>query len=566
MKDSDKNPTRGADLSIKKAAPSFNGEYYLLAIGIDRYQHHSELHNAVADAQAFVNILTEQYQFSAEKTIQIYNEEATQDNILNTLNKYIEAVQEQDCLVVYFSGHGEYRKQSYEGFWIPHDGGLHKEGSWVSNDTVVNKISAIKSHHTLVIVDSCFAGALFEVRKIGSIKAALDKIPSRWLFTSGRYEEVPDGKAGMHSPFAENLLYFLKHNEAPHLSITQLVDHVTEATLANSKQQPRGEPLQNVGHKGGQFYFYKKGVAPARPVPVVKEEAVPAPGTAKQPRINWPQLIGISIAAGLAIVIMLWFFPISNNKEQNPLSLEASTRAEEVKDSSHSIANVAQDTQSTIPNPTSKTDHEKGATQKETPKKQTERKKPDPVKSTFASADEFQDFCGTAVNGLICAKYNNRWGYVKRIQGGQLEAAIPFLYEEAQAFTGRFALVKKNKRYGWIDTKGNAHIAFKYVKVGTGQNGKPDNILRGARVMNTNRKWGMINAAEKVVLPFQYDAISAFDEDNIAIVEQDGAFGFVNRTGTLLAAGCNYEAVEKNGSGSAKAKLFGEGWTIIELE
>ena len=562
MKDLDSNPTRGIDLPAKIPSSSFNGEYFLLAIGINRYKHHRQLYNAVTDAKAFVNILTKQYQFSEDNAIQVYNEEATQDNILKMLNRYIDVVQEHDCLVVYFSGHGQYRKQSDEGFWIPYDGEPHKEGSWVSNDTIVNKISAIKSHHTLVIVDSCFAGALFEARKRANAKAALDKIPSRWLFTSGRYEEVPDGKAGMHSPFAENLLYFLKHNEASHLSITQLVDHVTEATLANSPQQPRGEPLQNVGHKGGQFYFYKKGVVPDESRQIANQASPSVPIRPTTNGINRQQLLIGSISLGGLVFILIWILPMLNGNI--PYS-EEGKNLKEIVDSTQSQPNEAKDTQNTN-SILSTIEEENDATKKEAPKEQDSSQKPKKVKNLFDSSDEFQEFCGAAINGLICAKYNDHWGYVKRKQDGQLQMVIPFKFEEAHPFTGRYALVKHNKRYGWINTKGKPHISNDYLKIGIAQNGKPDNIINGARVMNANHKWGIINTTKKIVLPLEYDSISTFDEDNIAIVKQDGAFGFVNRSGRLLAGGCNYEAVEKNSGGNAKAKLFGEGWIIIELE
>ena len=541
----------------------------------------TQLNNAVADAKAFIKILTEQYQFDAENTTQVYNEEATQDNILNTLNTYIGKLKEQDCLVVYFSGHGEYRPQSDEGFWIPYDGGLRKEGSWVSNDTIVNKISAIKSHHTLVIVDSCFAGALFEVKRRVNTKAALDKIPSRWLFTSGRHEEVPDGKAGLHSPFAENLLYFLKHNDAPQLSITQLVDHVTEATLANSKQQPRGEPLQNVGHKGGQFYFYKKGITPNWTAESPKEIAKTAPATTNEPPIppprkKWLMPVLMMIAGGLFVATLMWLMPKMYSNEKTLSGLEDSSLQMGItEDTLNNETDMQEDSTKLSDNKQNEnTTTEKQTSSKappSTPEKTTSRpvneetvKPKVKFKEIFNSSDEFQSFCGIAVNGLICAKYNDKWGYVKRKEGG-LQTAIPFIYEEAVSFSGRFAMVKKNKRYGWIDGNGNTRIPFEYLAVGKADNGKADDIITGARVQNSYGKWGIINTSPKPILPFQYDSISTFGDDGIAIVEKDGAYGFIDRNGSLLEAGCEYEAVEKSSNGRARVKLFGGGWTSIKL-
>jgi formylglycine-generating enzyme len=39
------------------------GKNYLLAIGIDQYEHHPHLKNAVADAKAFVTVMQNRYGF-----------------------------------------------------------------------------------------------------------------------------------------------------------------------------------------------------------------------------------------------------------------------------------------------------------------------------------------------------------------------------------------------------------------------------------------------------------------------------------------------------------------------
>ncbi len=247
----------------KKQKPFYlKGKNYLLAIGIDNYEHCPKLFNAVSDAKSFVKLLTEKYQFESGNIAEIYNEEATRKNIIQALDKMVDKVTPEDNLLIYFSGHGEYDERLDEGYWIPVTAEVGAIDYYISNSSIIKFIKAIKSHHTLMIVDSCFSGSLFAERSLGGEKRQ-ENIPSRWMLTSGRKEPVSDGKPGDSSPFAENILYFLKENVTSGLAIGRLIDDVINATASNAKQIPRGEPLQDVGHKGGQFFFHLKKNEPA---------------------------------------------------------------------------------------------------------------------------------------------------------------------------------------------------------------------------------------------------------------------------------------------------------------
>lgn len=84
--------------SVKK------GKNYILAIGIDDYQHHRSLDNAVADAKAFAAVMTSRYGFE-HLNEPLYNKEATQRNIRKAIGK-CETLGEHDRLVVFYSGQG----------------------------------------------------------------------------------------------------------------------------------------------------------------------------------------------------------------------------------------------------------------------------------------------------------------------------------------------------------------------------------------------------------------------------------------------------------------------------
>ncbi|HHH50042.1 MAG TPA: caspase family protein [Saprospiraceae bacterium] len=262
MSDTKRNMGRGDD----KLAPQKKKlrKNHLLVIGIDKYQNGiSPLNNAVRDAKAFKSILLEKYQFTAKNVKELYNETATKDAILDAFDYYWNTLTDDDNLIIYFSGHGEIHQITQKGYWIPVDAKLGTRASYLSNNEVADFYKYLKAHHVFGIVDSCFSGALFSTRKLTSRSEQLDNIPSRWLLTAGRKELVSDGSLGDNSPFAKSLITQLKYNEENALRVSKLCDNVLDGVKFNTnKQTPRGEPLQNVGHQGGQFVFYAKNFEP----------------------------------------------------------------------------------------------------------------------------------------------------------------------------------------------------------------------------------------------------------------------------------------------------------------
>ena len=135
-----KKPGSGLDFKV--------GKNYLLVIGIDKYSNGiPRLNNAVSDAQLFKNALVERYQFEegAPYTIELYDEEATRGNIIQTFDQLILTLKKEDSLVFYFSGHGEYLKHVKTGYWVPVDAINEKRYTYLTNNTVLNMIDNIKA-------------------------------------------------------------------------------------------------------------------------------------------------------------------------------------------------------------------------------------------------------------------------------------------------------------------------------------------------------------------------------------------------------------------------------------
>lgn len=232
---------------------------YILAIGIDNYKTCSKLNNAVSDINNIIEVLTQKYHFEKSKTVKLINEDATLENVINQLEIFNSKQEAGDNLLILFSGHGDFDEKLQMGYIIPVDATLYSKSSYLPYSTIFNYIRALKSHHILLISDSCYSGSMFiPTRKVNASKEKLDKIPSKWAITSGRVELVSDGEPGKNSPFADSLIRILKENKETMLSVSEISNRIVSDVADKIDQIPRGEPLQLYGHKGGEFMFILK--------------------------------------------------------------------------------------------------------------------------------------------------------------------------------------------------------------------------------------------------------------------------------------------------------------------
>ena len=238
-----------------------NGKTYLFFIAIDEYRNGiTQLSNAVRDAKAVAECLMKNYELGEPDLNLLINGNATQAAIANAFENYLNLVTEDDNLILYFSGHGSYYPKTKRGYWLTAESKSGDKSSFYSNSEVIDFIAALKVKHFFGIVDACFSGAFFIDRNASPLLSRRYRIPSRWLLTSGRLEPVSDGSLGDHSPFAKVLLTQLKYQEKPYLWGSELCNNVLDAfTYKKEKQLPRGQPLQDMEHQGGDFAFVRKG-------------------------------------------------------------------------------------------------------------------------------------------------------------------------------------------------------------------------------------------------------------------------------------------------------------------
>ncbi|MEQ8707185.1 MAG: caspase family protein [Phaeodactylibacter sp.] len=247
---------RGLDL--ESAIPAFDptqGKNHLLVVGIDHYEHWPVLHNAVRDAQTFARVLCQQYQFEAADVVELFNEAASEGGIYRALRDLKRGMGPHDSLIIYYSGHGYFDQDFDEGYWVPQDARKGAEETYISNANILKRINALDGQHILMIVDSCFSGALLSSTRNASVD---EHFPSRRVICSGRLEVVSDGAPGKHSPFADLLISRLRDNTNPSLNTTTLVQYVKEHIPKLSQQAPVDGRLQNSSDRGGEFIFHLK--------------------------------------------------------------------------------------------------------------------------------------------------------------------------------------------------------------------------------------------------------------------------------------------------------------------
>jgi hypothetical protein len=260
--------------------PVIVGKKHILGIGINEYQNWTHLNNAVRDMESIVQILTTQYDFSSQKTLT--NAAATREKIEDELYLLTNAsvLSENDYLLIYYSGHGHLDHNGM-GYWVPFNAQKDSISTYLSNSRIRELISVIKCRHILLISDSCFSGSFFADSTRGAAEdfaEEYEKRVSRWAFCSGRHDEtVSDGALGSNSPFASAIIEELQINTRPKLHIARFADKVTETTRSNYPQMPDANPIQNAGHKGGQFVFTLRSYVPSEPTTTESVIVPPTP-------------------------------------------------------------------------------------------------------------------------------------------------------------------------------------------------------------------------------------------------------------------------------------------------
>lgn len=223
---------------------------YLFLIGIDDYLHQKKLNSSVKDVRDFKDVLLEKYEFREEDKYELINEGATSKNIQDALRKYVNLLKEEDNLIIFFSGHGEYDSITDIGYWIPHEASDYT--GYIPNQIIIKYLESLKCKHIFVISDSCFSNQFLLTGKTKNSNDYFEK-NSRWALTSS-FVESKDSDEETNTLFCEYIIDFLQNTEND-FRVTELIEYVKSQFELNVLQKPQGSPLQIRGHEGGEFIF-----------------------------------------------------------------------------------------------------------------------------------------------------------------------------------------------------------------------------------------------------------------------------------------------------------------------
>jgi len=257
------DPLKGLNVATT-SQPIGIGKYHALIIGIDSYKGTwTPLVNAVSDAKAVEDVLRTNYKM--DEITSLYDEDATAENIIKALERLVENVKETDNVFIFYSGHGEFKKELNKGFWVPVDAESASTYKYISNSDIQTFLGAIKARHTLLIADACFSGDIFRGNTISvpfeeseKYYEKVNRLESRQAMTSGGIEPVMDGGRDGHSVFTYYLLRSLRNNESKYFDAGQLFGDLKIPVTNNSDQSPQLQPVKNTGDAGGQYIFIRK--------------------------------------------------------------------------------------------------------------------------------------------------------------------------------------------------------------------------------------------------------------------------------------------------------------------
>jgi hypothetical protein len=140
-----------------------------LLIGINQYETPElKLYGTHNDVAAFRTMLTVHLGFQDNQILEIKDQKATRQNILDAIDQWlIQGSKPGDRLVLYYSGHGDQIEDQNGDEWDDHmDEALIAYDStsdgrnWVLDDDIDQRLQKLRDREVLAVFDSCHSGTL----------------------------------------------------------------------------------------------------------------------------------------------------------------------------------------------------------------------------------------------------------------------------------------------------------------------------------------------------------------------------------------------------------------------
>ena len=238
-----------------------------------------QLDNAVSDAKAFADVLKQYYHGYDETTVTLLTDDSsdestipTADNIRKQIDRLCKVAEEGDSVLIFFAGHGF--KDAETSCILPCDASI-KSGRPLAGsvikipDDLVNMIGEIKCQHTLLIMDCCYSGEIFNSRQKllfqegqlnSSGDAALQREKGFQAIASCRSNQLASDGRLKNSPFTTALLDGLRHLPARsdadrRVWANRLAAYISMQPQFTESQRPE---CRNLIGTNGVFCFYPR--------------------------------------------------------------------------------------------------------------------------------------------------------------------------------------------------------------------------------------------------------------------------------------------------------------------
>jgi WD40 repeat protein len=196
---------------------------HILAVGINKYKNESyNLNYAQPDAFSFVEKINERSKgiFKGVNRVEIYDEEATKENITTGFKAMIARAKPEDVFMFYYAGHGTLDEENNEEYYlVPTDitklygdpEQLHARG--ISATDIKNFLTQIKSQKQIILMDACHSGGAVKslsTRGVASDEKAMVQLARSsgvvMIASSGTKQLATEFEALKHGVFTYALL------------------------------------------------------------------------------------------------------------------------------------------------------------------------------------------------------------------------------------------------------------------------------------------------------------------------------------------------------------------------
>jgi hypothetical protein len=156
-------------------------------------------------------------------------------------------------------------------------------------------------------------------------------------------------------------------------------------------------------------------------------------------------------------------------------------------------------------------------------------------------------------NGFALVTDKNQYIKIINIKGEVIKELIDV--ELAYPFFDGLAVIRKNDKYGYIDTKGNILINPIFSSAVSFQNGYA--VVCEFDKKNNKFVWGIIDKNGKYINDIKFDALERFSKNGLAKAKEGKLWGYIDNTGKYVI-NPQFEDCEEFSDGLTRIKKEGK--------